>query len=234
MTKYQRSLWDAVGGLTKTSKMPWYSYSLPARLACPGSAERMRSPASVCRVCYGCKGMYVMPDPRKAMARRLRIVERFKGDPRAAYAWAQDMVHLLLSLGANEGGTRFRWHDSGDVTGAEHMEAIAVVARKLPFVRFWLPTQEPGIVNAAYLRWMKTYDKWPENLCVRVGARDVDGEPDTLFPCCEGATYSKVVSSRDEATCPATMKYPTVKACADVECSLCWQRNMPLVKFRRH
>lgn len=237
VTKKQRDeLWTAVGGLSTATKMPWYSYSLPAGPACPGSAERCTHPDAVCRVCYAKRGMYQFKGPKAARARRLEIVKELHNGG----LWTLWTLHMsaLLNHEADKALAkdprfvpRFRWHDSGDLISVPHATAIAEVARRCPGIAFWLPTQEPQFVQQAYFL---IGANWPENLCVRIGFRDIDqpvAPEEWWHKPCPGAQWSRVVTDRDRVTCMATTD---VGSCKEAGCSLCWNRDIMVVKYLKH
>ena len=150
------SLNGITGGLSKPSKMPCQSYSLPAEKCKVGSKLR-RVPGSVCASCYAHKGMYGLPCVQSAMYRRLDAIT---GDN-----WIDAMVVSIKKTGNNY----FRWHDSGDIQSLKHLEMIADICRQTPRVKHWLPTHETEIVTA--FRQLNTI---PENLIIRTSAAMVN------------------------------------------------------------
>jgi len=133
-----------VGGLSKPSKMPGYSYGLP-RTTCKYK----------CNYCYAGKGHYNMSNVKKAHKRRLESLK----DPR----WSDAMIELLFNK------KWFRWHDSGDVIDEDHALKLFKIAYKCTNTKFWLPTKKPEVIISA-----SKILKKPENLTVRVSTRDVD------------------------------------------------------------
>jgi hypothetical protein len=77
----------------------------------------------------------------------------------------------LASLIRRTGKKHFRWHDSGDLQSLEHLRKIVAVARRLPGVKFWLPTREYQTVEA----YRRGYGVMPANLVVRYSAIRIDG-----------------------------------------------------------
>src|SRR5271166_1861647 len=123
------------GTLGKPSKMPGYSYGIPAA-SCITGAKLHNVPDTVCADCYALKGNYMFPAVLASQGNRLESIL----DPR----WVDAMVTLIASKqkGTARDGKFFRWHDSGDLQSVEHLSKIAKVARALPSVNFWLPTRE--------------------------------------------------------------------------------------------
>jgi hypothetical protein len=146
-----------VGGLTRTTKMPCPSYSLPV-IACRTGARMAKQPGTVCSVCYAARGRYQANAARiePLQVARLAALE----DP----DWCDAMVALV------EPHRWFRWHDSGDLQGAWHLDLIVQVARRTPGTTHWLPTREPGMVA----EWIRANGALPANLTVRLSATHPD------------------------------------------------------------
>ena len=62
-----------VGKLSKTSKMPCYSYNLPAT-KCITGAKMAKIKGTTCYDCYALKGMYNFPVVKEAMMRRYEAI----------------------------------------------------------------------------------------------------------------------------------------------------------------
>jgi hypothetical protein len=67
-------------------------------------------------------------------------------------------------------GRYFRWHDSGDLHGVEHLLLLNRIALRCPGTAFWLPTKEVGTVNAALADGVR----FASNLVVRLSLPLVD------------------------------------------------------------
>lgn len=202
----------AVGGLSNPSKMPGFSYGIPASECLLGSILRQKT-GSTCSKCYALKGMYVFPCVKNAQARRLKILRE------NLPAWTQNMV-ALLSRKLEKREKVFRWHDSGDLQSVAHLGAIVEIARALPSVKFWLPTRERGMVA----EWRKANGTLPRNLVVRVSAAMVGQNP----PSIEG-TLSSTVGYYDGIQCPA---YSQGGQCG--ECRMCWNPHIHSVNYPLH
>lgn len=199
---------EAIAGkLSRPSKMPCPAYGLPATACAVGSALR-RIPGSVCSGCYAMKGRYVFGSVKNAYAARLAAVSHPQ--------WAEAMVTLIWASSCSY----FRWHDSGDVQSAEHLESICHVATRLPHVKFWLPTQEYALV-AAYLR---IHRQFPSNLAVRLSSPMVDKPPPDSF---SGFLTSGVVTSGE--TCPSNTTHGKCDTCR-----ACWDKSVKHVTYRKH
>ena len=122
---------EIVGGLSTPGKMPCYSINLPAA-ACKTGQIMARVPGTTCYGCYAMKGRYRFKNTKIAMARRLAAL--------AHELWTTAMVTLMT------GRKHFRWHDSGDLQGAQHLKNILEVARQTPATSHWLPTRESRLL----------------------------------------------------------------------------------------
>ena len=198
-----------VGGLSKPGKMPWYSYSIPAEHCKVGSVLR-KVRGSVCSSCYATKGRYVFPNVRAAMERRYRILVEDTS------VWAGTMV-ALLERKARGREQYFRWHDSGDLQGQAHLDAIIWIAQQLPHVHFWLPTKEYQLVEQNKRKLLR-----PSNLLVRVSAPRVAGTYRTDL------TTSTVGAGVGHA-CPAHLQG---NKCGS--CRACWSPNIGNVDYELH
>lgn len=128
-----KEAWELIGGLSKPSKMPWWSYSIPAT-ACKTGSVLAETPGTVCHNCYALKGFYNMPVVRNALERRIKAMD----DPRFEKAF----ILVLNDLwGRNRWGeNRFRWFDSGDIQSEKHLTKINNIAKGTSTIRHWLPT----------------------------------------------------------------------------------------------
>jgi len=175
------------GGLSKPSKMPGFSYNLPAT-KCITGAKLVKIPGSVCSGCYALKGRYRFPNVKDAMQRRLEALDH--------PLWTQAMATSILETKSEF----FRWHDSGDLQSLDHLLKIFWVCRLTPGVKHWLPTREAFIISRISEKDV------PKNLIIRLSAHKVDGKASTFWP-----WTSTVVTS--EKTCPAAEQDNKCKDC---------------------
>ena len=90
-----------VGGLGKPSKMPGFSYSVPAQ-ECKTGSKLVKVKGSVCYNCYALKGNYIrFANVGKALYNRLDLVEN---NPK----WVGAMAFLINWYASKT--THFRWH----------------------------------------------------------------------------------------------------------------------------
>ena len=148
--------WKLVGGLSRPSKMPGWSYGLPAA-ECKTGQLLVDVVGSTCEGCYATKGCYVFPVVQAAQYRRLESIVKPE--------WVDAMALLINSKRPDV----FRWHDSGDVQDVAHLYKIFEVCELSPEKRHWLPTREA---------WTNKYlDQAPSNLTIRFSMPMVDQEP---------------------------------------------------------
>ena len=161
------------GSLTRTSKMPGLSYSLPA-LECKTGSKLRKIKGSVCASCYALKGNYTRYKAIKA-AQYVRL------DSLKNSLWTAAMVAQI------NGQKYFRWHDAGDIQDLDHLNKIFEVCRLTPETNHWMPTREA---------WVKDHlDRAPKNLVIRFSPPMI-GQENTTWP------NSSMVVEKD-ATCPA-------------------------------
>jgi len=190
-----------VGGLSTPGKMPCYSINLPAT-ECKTGAKLARVPGTTCHGCYALKGRYRFTNVKEAMARRLRAIT----DP----LWVQAMTALIT------GHKYFRWHDSGDLQGAQHLKNIFEVCKNTPETRHWLPTREHNLIQ------LMDPNIIPTNLVIRLSATKVDGGAPRWWP------WTSTVSTQ-EKTCPAPDQGGKCRSCR-----ACWSRDIQNVVYAKH
>ena len=162
------------GSMTRTSKMPGLSYSLPA-WECKTGSKLRRIKNSVCSACYALKGNYT----------------RYKAIKAAQYVRLASLNNELWTTAIVTQIKRqkyFRWHDAGDVQDVQHLNKIYEVCRLTPGTKHWMPTREA---------WIKDHlDSKPDNLVIRFSAPMIDQAAPASWP-----NSSEVVT--EGATCPA-------------------------------
>ena len=171
--------------MTRTSKMPGLSYSLPAP-ACQTGSKLRKIKGTPCYNCYAMKGNYIRyPAIKKAQYYRLASLVHD--------SWVTAMVAQIKRQ------KWFRWHDAGDVQSVDHMKKIFEVCRLTPDTNHWLPTQE-----RKYLPLPGS--SIPDNLVIRLSGSKIDGPP----PSCWTHTSSVVTKG---ATCPAPTQGKKCREC---------------------
>ena len=192
------------GSMTRTSKMPGLSYSLPA-WECKTGAKLRKIKNSVCAGCYALKGNYTRyPAIKAAQYVRLKAIT----DPR----WVDSMVAQIKRQ------KFFRWHDAGDIQSMDHLNKIFEVCKLTPETRHWMPTRE-----AQFLNQIKP-EAVPKNLIIRMSSHMIDQKPVKFWP-----WTSTVTSKKEGATCPAPKQGGKCGSCRS-----CWDRNTPNIEYGKH
>ena len=174
---------EITGSLTRTSKMPGLSYSLPA-WECKTGSKLRKVKGSVCASCYALKGNYTRYKAIKA-AQYVRL-ESLKNS-----LWTAAMVAQVKRQ------KYFRWHDAGDVQDLDHLNKIFEVCSLTPDTRHWMPTREA---------WIKDHlDRAPKNLVIRFSPPMI-GQRNETWP-----NSSMVVE--ENATCPAPKQNNSCGSC---------------------
>ena len=162
------------GSMTRTSKMPGLSYSLPA-WECKTGSKLRKIKNSVCSACYALKGNYTRYKAIKA-AQYVRLASL------NSELWTAAIVTQIKRQ------KYFRWHDAGDVQDLNHLNKIYEVCRLTPGTKHWMPTREA---------WIKDHlASKPDNLVIRFSAPMIDQAAPASWP-----NSSEVVT--EGATCPA-------------------------------
>ena len=192
------------GGLSAPGKMPEGSYNLPAR-ACKTGAKLREVPGTPCWGCYAFKGRYNFPNVKDALTRRLESLGHRD--------WVQAMAVLI------KGKKFFRWHDSGDLQGPEHLKNIFEVCKLTPETSHWLPTQERKLLS------FLDPDIIPTNLIIRLSNAKNDTQPGQAW-----SHWSTVVSkARAGHVCPAPEQGNNCGSCR-----ACWNKDVKEIQYRLH
>ena len=172
------------GSMTRTTKMPGLSYSLPA-WECQTGGKLSLVPGTPCFGCYAKKGNYTRyPAIKKAQYYRLNSLGHD--------SWVTAMVAQVKRQ------RWFRWHDAGDVQSVDHMNKILEVVRQTPGTQHWLPTQERPYLPAP--------EDVPDNLVIRLSGSKIDGPAPTAW------THTSSVVTQG-ASCPAPAQGGKCKEC---------------------
>jgi hypothetical protein len=201
-----------VGGLSKPSKMPGWSISIPAQ-RCATGAKLRNVEGSVCKGCYALKGCYVFPVVKEALENRYQCLK----DPR----WTAAMIHIINKRKMEH----FRWHDSGDIQSVAHLRNIALVAENTPGTLHWIPTREYRIVG----QYLDQYGDLPENLILRASAHMIGQSAPARFSHKSKVLAKGVATDPDANVCPAPEQG---NACGD--CRACWDKDIPEIAYRYH
>jgi len=198
-------------GLGKPSKMPGYTTAISAHRCITGS-KLAKIPGTPCFTCYALdRGNYAWPDVKAAHERRFQALT----NP----LWVDAMVRLIGHY-TDPLDPYFRIHDSGDFQSVEHVLMWVDVAEALPWVEFWVPTQERGFISRARVRLGRA---WPTNLVVRVSSTKV-GQAQT-----KGPWPTSSVDSGVGHGCPAPKQ---AGKCGS--CRACWNPKVSNVDYHKH
>jgi len=200
---------EIAGTLSKTTKMPCYSYNLPPYYCKVGMILR-KSGKTICSKCFGFRGWY----PKRKVVRDA-MEKRFKSLTKPK--WVEAMITLV---GKAE---YFRWHDVGDLQGMWYLEKICRVVRASPKTRHWLPTKEYGIVK----QYIKSGNKIPENLTIRLSTFKEDERPPISLAKKLGIQVAG--ASETNFTCPVSTQG---NKCRD--CRMCWDKSVFEIIYKTH
>ena len=196
---------EITGGLSSPSKMPGYAYNLPA-WRCITGVKLQAVPGSVCAGCYAMKGRYRFRNVKEALERRQQSLVHPQ--------WVEAMTLLVTHYSRKV--PWFRWHDSGDLQGVDHLMNIFEVCNRTPQVQHWMPTREVKILKGIQPQVV------PKNLIIRVSSHMIDQGPVKSWP-----HTSTVVQAGK--TCPAAEQG---NACGD--CRQCWDKTVSNVAYPKH
>lgn len=209
------------GGLTQVSKMPEYTYNLPAH-ECNIGAELVKVEGSVCEGCYALKGLFARYAKTIEPAQYARL-ESLKNDD-----WAEAMAFLINHYSDKY----FRWHSSGDIQDLAHLIKICHVAFNTPDVFHWLPTREYKVVN----EYIEIVGDIPANLNIRLSAHMVDQSiPVVPTQLTSSSVYIEQVPEQSWL-CPAQDQGNKCDGRSEggINCRACWDRTVKEVTYHKH
>ncbi len=123
-------------GLSKNSKMPSWTFAIPAREACPRGGKLAKIEGTVCHGCYAAKGLDGMPIAQVAKARRWDTVKACLDNPLLRAAWIEAFAVAM------KGEDYFRWHSAGDLFSDAYAELVRDCILATPWIDHWIPTRE--------------------------------------------------------------------------------------------
>lgn len=212
--------------LSTPSKMPCYSWSIPAVTTCPGAKISMKRAGenAVCHECYATAGFYNMPSTTNAqLTRRAWIAQSLAHDNGAEFVSV--MVDMITQSVRAARVPLFRGHDSGDFYSVAYIRVWIKIARALPNVRFWFPTRSWVVPNL--LEALQEFGNLP-NVSLRPSALALDEPAPVISGFAAGTTVARSLpvmeSLPGHKVCPATVPGNSPK-CADNGCFDCWDRE---------
>jgi len=214
-------------GFTKKTGM---SFGLPAVISCRVGSKLAKVAGSVCSGCYACSGKYGIPNVRACQLERYKAVQRLH-EPEFHLKWIDAMVLLISNKNEtlDEEKGYFRWHDSGDLTSMHYLKAIIAVAKRLPKIKFWLPTKEVKIIEAFHNQSIRTHLRIPSNLCIRLSSYMIDEE--TKFKGLNLPVSNVHTDKPLGFACPAIEAH---SGCAALGCRRCWSKRTRAVSYKVH
>ena len=204
---------ETVGGVGLPSKMPGTAYGISAHL-CGVGGKLSEQEGSVCHRCYAKRNNYTYPSVMKAHEKRLATLGNWE-------VWVGAWCHILSFMGTHlpDEERYHRWHDSGDVQTAEHLGAMAEVARRNPEWRFWLPSKEYGIVRQYREAW-----GFPGNLTVRMSEPRKNAPPKEAVRTITGLTAT--VGYEEGSQCLAKDRGGFCDTCR-----ICWDPEVANINY---
>ena len=214
-----KSAMKEVEGLSEPSKMPGYSYNLPAQ-ECNVGSKLIKIIGSVCADCYALKGRYRFPNVKDAQYRRLHSMLT---NPK----WVSALAFLINWYAKKI--KYFRWHDSGDLQSLDHLKKIVKICKLTPTVKHWLPTRELQLIR----QYKRECGEFPDNLTVRVSAAMVDGKPlkgfENTSTVVKSIQRSEYKTNKDFVICPSSLQDNKCK-----DCRACWDKEVSNVAYIIH
>ena len=208
--------------LSTPSKMPCFSFNIPAWKYCPGAKVFMNMAKKakealdnvICSSCYALKGFYMMPNVADALKNKANFItdsiKKDNGDSFVAEMVGQITKKYYKSNGQkktlkNCDTDLFRVHDAGDLFSAKYINCWIRICEALPDIRFWFPTREHTRVDQmAHLQQLALQP----NACLKPSALRLD-EPAPQIKGLDAGT--SVYTSEEKALednhyiCPATI-----------------------------
>lgn len=203
--------------LSKPSKMPCPSWSLPAWFTCPGARDKGGKPTEACSKCYALQGRYLFANVRAARERNQKDWQRS--------GWVDDMVSLIKDE------PYFRWFDSGDIYSVKLAQKIIRVCEATPATQHWIPTRSGKIPKfAPYLESLSILP----NVVVRHSSDKIDKVPSSSRRQSSVIINNIVIHpttklKKGVALCEA---YSRKGKCGD--CRSCWSKKIDIILYPIH
>lgn len=199
--------------LSKTSKMPCYSWSTPIE-TCPIGSILRKIEGTPCSVCYADGFLYQLDNARYVRHRNLLSYLNNRNQ------WIADITLKIDSTFLDI----FRWFDSGDIIDEQMFIDICQVAKNLPHILFWLPTQQLNFVS-------KHLDKIPDNLMVRISSTKIN-KYRKLSISHPNVGVSMVYTEETKAFTEICKAQFNKKKCG--RCRMCWDKEIKNISYPLH
>jgi len=216
---------ESVGGLSSPSKMPSYCWSISAK-RCKVGAKLTEKKGSVCSGCYALKNMYMFPQTQNALENRYNKWNDNRDRFKDAMIYLMNNKKRIVDTGV------FRWFDSGDIQGIEMLSDINDIAWASPYVNFWLPTKEYGVIH----KFKKLGISQAPNLTIRISSAFIN-ESSNVFGTDESTRHKQYSSVYDKDNLIHTQGYVCPSSKQDNECKecrACWNSDIEEVTYIAH
>lgn len=207
--------------LGEPSKMPCFTFSIPAMLSCPAKVTEPSDDGrkAICAGCYANKKRYKMPIVQNAQHIRWDWVRECMRTPEGR----DEFVRVMTQAIADQHNNYFRIHDSGDFFTPEYIRCWTRIARNLPDIKFWAPTRTWRFLERPAWRDALLELASLPNMAVRPSALHFGDAPPVIEGLAAGTTAAK-----DDWNCPAPLQE---NACGP--CRACWEKEIPRT-YRAH
>ena len=211
-----------IGGISQTSKMPCLSFNLSA-FFCNVGGKLVNIKDSVCNGCYAMKGFYGMMK-KQHTKNHFRKMNKFNNTKLWILSFS-DYLNNHYKTTSKIDGNYFRWFDSGDIQSYRMLLAIVEICRNTPQIKHWIPTKEYSLIR----RYLKEYDDFPSNMCVRVSSPMIDVVMRGFKNTSSVIKTGKPVAARNHKICMAAEQNNECK-----ECRLCWNTSIKNITYKYH
>jgi len=188
--------------------MPCPAWGIP-KARCKTGGKLSKKKNTVCSKCYGRRGPISWPAAVSAQE------DRYTKWKKSSYT---DWIMAMESLIAHEVDSHFRWFDMGDLQSVGMVRQIIKIAEDMPWVKFWLPTQE-----RKFIEQVKTKSDIPDNLTIRLSTPRIDGAPCGCHP------HTTTVATAPSSSPNLCTAHERGNQCGP--CRMCWDKTVPNVIY---
>ena len=200
--------------ISQTSKLGVRSWSLRARITCPGAVNSLGQLVDACAGCYAAEengGNYRFPNVKAPRIENQADWERPD--------WVDDMVKAI------NGDKYFRWFDSGDMYAVKLAWKIHKVMMLTPGTQHWLPTR------------MHKFPKFREVLAAMTALPNVVVRPssDSVLGAYDRGVHGSVIFPAGTAHPKGTTlctAYERGGKCGP--CRACYDRTVKVIAYPTH
>lgn len=206
------------------SKMPGFTWGIPAARTCPG---KRIGPGSICGSCYALKANYDYDNVKACLRNRYQWTLDCLKTAEGTQTWVDTMVSAIDEASSLIDCGYFRIHDSGDFFNPAYAKAWAQVIRRLPAIKFWAPTKSYHLL-AGNLFWQAAFRELLAcpNLTLRPSADMFGDEPPMIAGFAAGSSATDTMA---DVTCSA---YKQAGHCGP--CTACWDQPLIPTVYPHH